>query len=69
MNTAMTMRATATHRVMLASLLVPILLSALAADLVAADSEFVPDSGGFQRIIAPFFKQHCVRCHAMPLRN
>ena len=34
-----------------------------AADSKAADPEFAPDDAGFQRIVEPFFKQHCVRCH------
>lgn len=51
------------HQVKLALLLVPVLQLAFTSDLTAADSEFAPDRAGFQRIVAPFFKQHCVRCH------
>ena len=29
----------------------------------AAEDSFEPDAAGFQRIVEPFFKQHCVRCH------
>ena len=29
----------------------------------AADPEFALDNLGFQRIVEPFFKQHCLRCH------
>lgn len=63
MNSAITTRSTTTSRVTLESLLVPVLLLALTADLVAADSEFVTDNAGFQRIVLPFFRQHCVKCH------
>lgn len=33
------------------------------SSLSAADAEFSPDDAGFRRIVAPFFTQHCVRCH------
>lgn len=42
------------------------LLSSLCAgfrEASAADLEFAPDNLGFQRIVEPFFTQHCVRCH------
>ena len=29
----------------------------------AAESEFTADVAGFQRIVEPFFRLHCVRCH------
>jgi mono/diheme cytochrome c family protein len=49
------------------NLLVGLLLAAAALTAVrnsdAAESEFVADAAGFQRIIEPFFQQHCVRCH------
>jgi hypothetical protein len=34
-----------------------------AADSLVGDSSFSPDNVGFQRIVEPFFKQHCVKCH------
>lgn len=40
-------------------LLVQIAPSANAAEL----DEFVQDNEGFARLIAPFFREHCVRCH------
>jgi hypothetical protein len=46
-----------------AMLCIPMLFGPIASALEAEDSEFVPDGGGFQRIVAPLFKQHCVRCH------
>lgn len=63
MNTVKTTRATVPHQVKLALLFAPVLQLALVTDLTAADSDFAPDSAGFQRIVAPFFRQHCVRCH------
>ena len=29
----------------------------------AAEPDFAPDAEGFQKIVEPFFRQHCVRCH------
>lgn len=39
--------------------LVQIVPSASAAEM----NEFVQDNEGFARLIAPFFREHCVRCH------
>tara|TARA_R110002072_G_scaffold303141_1_gene495725 strand:- start:41490 stop:44549 length:3060 start_codon:yes stop_codon:yes gene_type:complete len=42
------------------------LLLVLRADFQAADAaepEFAPDTAGFQKIVEPFFRLHCVRCH------
>jgi len=36
---------------------------ALISNVRAADDSFQPDATGFQRIVEPFFRQHCVRCH------
>lgn len=29
----------------------------------ADEPKFVPDNGGFKKIVAPFLEQHCTRCH------
>ncbi|MFT5325178.1 MAG: mono/diheme cytochrome c family protein [Planctomycetaceae bacterium] len=63
MKTATKRRTNATRRLPPPLLLLSFIFFVVAADSKAADSEFAPDDAGFQRIIEPFFKQHCVRCH------
>jgi len=52
-------------RACLAGVLICVVSCAAARRGAAADSEFVPDASGFQRIVQPFMRQHCVRCHGV----